>query len=375
MSIRIEPLFFLMAIALGWLNSQTLMGTALWAIIILISVLFHECGHALTAVLFGQRAQMTLTVFGGVTQHFGPQLTGVKNFLVVLNGPIAGFALYFMCVFLLKIPAITEQPVLFYLATIGSYVNLFWTCVNLLPVHPLDGGQLMLILFRGIFGLRGTRMAFVFSLIISVLVAIAFFLLNAFIAGSIFLMFAFESYRQLQFYRNMTHEDEKGDLKQSLASAITSYQSGDLSRAEQQLLEVIEKSKKGLVYLKAISYLAEIYEQHQEFQKAYALLDPEKAKLAIASLKQLQRLAFSLQYLDEAMKLGIQIYQEEADGNVALLNARLHAKLLQTKQAVGWFETALRDGLSNPEYYLNQSDFDPIRHTVPFEELLAKLKT
>ena len=41
---------------IGWLNSALILGTAIWAVVILVSVLIHEYGHALTAFVFGQES-------------------------------------------------------------------------------------------------------------------------------------------------------------------------------------------------------------------------------------------------------------------------------------------------------------------------------
>src|SRR5262249_30239367 len=92
--IRIHPLFWLLAILIGWISSNTPIGTALWVLVILISVIVHEYGHALTAIAFGQRARIDLIVTGGLTQRSGPVLKLWKEFFVILNGPLAGLALY-----------------------------------------------------------------------------------------------------------------------------------------------------------------------------------------------------------------------------------------------------------------------------------------
>ncbi|MES2272606.1 MAG: hypothetical protein V4487_00240 [Chlamydiota bacterium] len=58
--LRIHPYFWIFAALIGWLNSGTLLGMFVWIGIILVSVIFHELGHALTAVSFKQRAQIQL---------------------------------------------------------------------------------------------------------------------------------------------------------------------------------------------------------------------------------------------------------------------------------------------------------------------------
>ena len=83
-----------MAALIGWLNTQTIQGALEWTVMIFVSVLFHEFGHALTAVSFGQIARIDLLGFGGLTQRHGPKLNLWKEFLIVLNGPCAGLLLF-----------------------------------------------------------------------------------------------------------------------------------------------------------------------------------------------------------------------------------------------------------------------------------------
>jgi hypothetical protein len=50
--VSIHPLFWLFSGMIGWLYTQNLIGVLVWVGIILISVLVHEFGHALTAIAF-----------------------------------------------------------------------------------------------------------------------------------------------------------------------------------------------------------------------------------------------------------------------------------------------------------------------------------
>ena len=72
--IVVQPLFLLMAFLIGLLNSEDLLASVLWMVVITVSVLVHEMGHALTGRAFGQRVKITLTAFGGLTE--GASLKG-----------------------------------------------------------------------------------------------------------------------------------------------------------------------------------------------------------------------------------------------------------------------------------------------------------
>ncbi len=100
--INIHAFFWVLILMIGWLNSGSIPGTAIWAAVILVSVLIHEYGHAITAVAFGQIAEINLVGLGGITRRSGGgDLPRWRDFLIVLNGPLAGFALFFLSTYAL----------------------------------------------------------------------------------------------------------------------------------------------------------------------------------------------------------------------------------------------------------------------------------
>ncbi len=64
-----------------------------WAVIFVSQILFHDFGHALTALSFGQRGVDRADGTGGLTIRQGPSLSLFREFMVVLNGLWAGFLL------------------------------------------------------------------------------------------------------------------------------------------------------------------------------------------------------------------------------------------------------------------------------------------
>jgi len=133
----VEPTFWLLSLflasGLSWLSLA-------WAAIVFASVLVHELGHAVAARRFGSPASIRLYALGGLTSY--RQLPSRKQrILVSLAGPGAGFVLglLVLALHLLLPPArpwalsVTVRALL--------WVNFGWGVVNLLPVPPLDGGQ------------------------------------------------------------------------------------------------------------------------------------------------------------------------------------------------------------------------------------------
>ena len=171
--IVIHPFFWVLAFFIGWVNTFTFSGTVIWMVVILISVLVHEMGHALMGLSFGQKARIELVGFGGMTVREGPKLKLWQEFLVVFCGPFAGIALFLSALYLSEV--IPERFHVFYMALrITALVNLFWSVFNLIPVLPLDGGHLMRIALEGAFGYRGVKISLFLGILLAM--ALAFFL-------------------------------------------------------------------------------------------------------------------------------------------------------------------------------------------------------
>lgn len=143
--VAIEGWFWLSTVLLGGgISAHTpeqWQRVAVWVVVVFISVLLHELGHALVGRQFGASPFIRLHGFGGVTFLPGPHLTRRQNILVSGAGPAAGLILGLAVVGLDRVS--TVPPLVSLAFADALYVNFFWTCVNLLPIQPLDGGQIM----------------------------------------------------------------------------------------------------------------------------------------------------------------------------------------------------------------------------------------
>ena len=148
--VRVHPFFWLFSAAMGW-DGEEPMYTLLWVACVFLSILVHEFGHALTARHFGWPPEVVLYSFGGYAQFYpGRGHTMQRAVLVLLAGPGAGFLLFgaVWCTqwLLINSHSLPTDPqarlkVAFVLFQM-KYINLWWGLVNLLPVYPLDGGQI-----------------------------------------------------------------------------------------------------------------------------------------------------------------------------------------------------------------------------------------
>jgi stage IV sporulation protein FB len=220
--VRIQPLFWVFAALIGWMSSGTLFGTLAWVGIIFFSVLFHEYGHAFTAVCFKQRASIQLVALGGLTTFDGPKLKSWQRFLIVLNGPLFGFGLFVIATVLLQY---SWTPILMAIFRATQVANLFWTVVNLFPVLPLDGGQLLRIVLEALFGVKGLKLALLVGAVISSVCTLGFLLLQQYLAAALFALFAFQGFssggKTVRYNRaTKTRQSSSSFCKQRLHSPI-----------------------------------------------------------------------------------------------------------------------------------------------------------
>jgi len=193
--VRVQPFFWLTAAVLG-ASAGDPARIGAWIAVVFVSVLVHELGHAMAARLFGSPAQIMLHGFGGLTVH-RPMSSQWRSIAVSLAGPFAGFALaavtFGVAVILPASPGLVETLFQFLL-----FVNVGWGVVNLLPVLPLDGGQVARSAFRLVSPTNGDRWALALSLIMAGAVVVLALSQGLILMGVLFGVLAWSSIQGLQ---------------------------------------------------------------------------------------------------------------------------------------------------------------------------------
>lgn len=370
--ISIHPLFWLFAALIGWLYSQTLGGMMIWVGIIVVSVLFHEFGHALTAVLFRQKAAIQLVALGGLTSYEGPKLSWRQQFIIILNGPIAGFILCLIATALLRLPVQGVVREILYLAQIA---NLFWSVINLVPVLPLDGGQLLRVALEGFFGVKGFKASLLIGASLAFLISLYFFLLQALLVGALFFLFAFQSFDLWRKSRSIHSLDREEELRKKLLLAEECLQQGDKQRATQLLQELRLAAPGGLLAASASQYLAFLLFDEGKRDEAYQLLLPFQKQLKEDGLCLLQELAAEKNNPALVAELSVECYQFAPNRDVAMRNARAFALLKQPEPAGGWLQTAWQHGAFNVDALLTEQAFDDVRNDPAFRQFVDPLQS
>ncbi|HMO92961.1 MAG TPA: M50 family metallopeptidase [Pirellulaceae bacterium] len=198
-----------------------------FAVVFFISILVHELGHAFVMRYFGQPARIVLYAIGGlaIADSGNPwsstrrRFTSNQQIMVSFAGPFAGFLLAIAFALIIvalqgKIAIITSgilpsfhvdfseskaitSPYLASLLYFGMVISVFLNVLNLLPIYPLDGGQIARELFIQNDHRDGERKALMLSLLVAIGVGLFALLHGQHFIGIFFGFLAWNNYQML----------------------------------------------------------------------------------------------------------------------------------------------------------------------------------
>jgi stage IV sporulation protein FB len=143
-----------------------------WMIAVFLSLLLHEFGHVFTARLFGVRGDIVLSGLGGRMLGLGELKRCWQRLVVLLAGPLTTFLFFGV------LQAITWIPFPGWREPIGMgmvilvHINFWWGLLNVLPLWPLDGGQMAAELGEALLGRRGRSLAALLSVFVAGLLTV-----------------------------------------------------------------------------------------------------------------------------------------------------------------------------------------------------------
>ena len=221
--VRVHPLFWLLTLFLG-LSSGSIVQMLIWVAVVFISILIHELGHSMAMRMFGQDSSILLYMMGGLAIPQSSRWGGrgiddsSQQIVISLAGPFAGFLLALLVIAVVVLLGGTVSinwllgfipvPSAFLLSggfIVNSiirtllWVNVFWGLINLVPVYPLDGGQVARQLFLKADPWDGVRKSLWLSTIAGAVVALVGIVLwRSLWIGFLFGILAFQSYQMMQ---------------------------------------------------------------------------------------------------------------------------------------------------------------------------------
>jgi Zn-dependent protease len=225
--VRIEPSFLVIAALFG-LAAGSVRVLITWIAVLTVSVLVHELGHAVLFRAYGQRPQILLQGMGGLTWGSGP-LTGSRDIVVSLAGPLAGIVLLGLPALAIDRSTVELSETWDLVVRLTVYVNLAWSFVNLLPVLPLDGGNVAASLLRRSMGFRGQLAAHKLSIAVAGLAAVVAYTEGYTFAALFAVFFVGHNYTALKAQRTA---EEREPLVDGYRALITNDPTTAEARAD-----------------------------------------------------------------------------------------------------------------------------------------------
>lgn len=176
--VQVQLSFLITALFLG-LGVDNIIYLLLWILIVFISILLHELGHAIFSNYYGRKPSIELLWSGGVTISSRYTLLSYpKEILISIAGPLVGFIFGGILILLVQITGPFQNQMLSWIMKQLIWVNIGWGIFNLLPILPLDGGSIMQNLYHWFKDPYDDRSPHIISIIfgiITIFAVLAFF--------------------------------------------------------------------------------------------------------------------------------------------------------------------------------------------------------
>jgi stage IV sporulation protein FB len=194
--VRVHPMFWVVTIILGFEELHDgFQFLLLWVAVVFVSILIHELGHVLMGRVFGTDGHIVLYSFGGLAVGSNGMSNRWQRMAVSFAGPLADFLLVGVLFLVLRLflPAYFRAAVdyllsfadrdqgiwrLYWTTLPGRaiddliWINLAWGLVNLLPIWPLDGGQISRDFITWATPRNGVRASLGLSVVVAGLIAL-----------------------------------------------------------------------------------------------------------------------------------------------------------------------------------------------------------
>ena len=206
-------------LVLGGGNGATRLSIFAFAVAVFISILIHELGHTFAFRHYGQNSHIVLYHFGGLAVPTGgrSRINLWEHIVISAAGPVVQMAVAIFLAIVLRGFGIRADSGLLYMIGIRGgeaitnpfvsefllqfyWVSIGWALFNLLPVYPLDGGQISRNLFQIFAGSNGINYSLMLSVATGGLLAMYAFKSGHVLMAMFFGSFAYNSYQAMQAY-------------------------------------------------------------------------------------------------------------------------------------------------------------------------------
>jgi Zn-dependent protease len=436
--LKIDPSFLFICALLAYSRFSQPIFLIEWLVVIFVSILIHELGHALAVRSFGLSPQIMLYSMGGLTSwREEKSISHAKHIAISLAGPFAGFIFGGM-VYLSGewMPDLYADRFGDQTYTDLMRVNLGWGIFNLLPILPLDGGNVAYSIEQMVTKRPRGIITHVISLLVAGGVGLWAFSIGWLWVFFLMALFAWNNGRDLF---KLLQYDRDGSIRPLLDRARDAVKNGDGATAVQSAKEAsssarsvemkeeaqrillqglilggdVEQAKKEADRLLAV-YGAEALwrafsglEQDQlaravpvmeysypaspspklnfifavalsvagRLQEASALIaSQQNPEYAAASYVALQTIAFHSGEYDLSSEAGRQALERKKEPTVAYNIACAEARAGRADEALAWVERAVEMGYRDVDAMVSDSDLETLRSRPEFEAICDRLR-
>ena len=434
--VRVRPFFFLVMAFLASNRLKTPEFLVAWIAAAFVSVLIHEFGHAFTIKAFGGSPAIELYGMGGLTS-WSPELrlSPFKHILVSLAGPFAGLVTGGVVVifyFTLRPPDGLVQSTLRDL----MFINIGWSILNLIPMLPLDGGNVVRSIEEWITGRADGK----FTRVISILLAVGVlcvgllvihdrwiaFLGAFFVINNVMALMQRREYRPDASLRPLLNQAwdaarrEDGetvvdiahqvltaakshpDLKEAMELLVYGYlQLSDLEKARAQFdqmrklygpdnylegflllsegntsqaIAVLDPAFRSQPTARLGYLLGQSFVRAARFEEALQLSqNPHLGDLSTTLTRELETAAFAAEHYDVAAQAGAMTFRRTRDPKAAYNVVCALARAGRSEEALGWLRSAVQAGFADKQLLESDPDLVGIRGLPGYSQIVSSL--
>ena len=434
---KIDPSFFVLSLFLAASRGFNLPLLLEWLVVVFISVLVHELGHALVARRFGLSPQITLYSMGGLTSWSeDTEIAPWKNLAISLAGPAAGFLLG--GVLFLAAPALlkavpSELLIVAYRDLL--WVNIGWGIFNLFPILPLDGGHILLTLERWLTRKQDQTISHTISLLGSLTITYLAFTRGSSWVAILGIWFAYSNATflldRIKGSRDKKLEPKLEEAHKAITDGKLDVALGIISEVKKKALTQWTRSEASRLLIFTLIKQNRYKEAEEELTRFYGLFGPEhylqgvlsfqkgEMSQAIPDLKKafdqspnyhlglilnqalmaekryaevlelcghdvmseavwalsinLQNDAFNNHEFEIAGRAGALAYEQKPDPNTAYNVGCAFARAGDSTQALVWLERAIASGFSNKNHLATDPDLESVRSQPGFDDILKRI--
>ncbi len=352
--VRIEPSFLFITALIG-LQGGDIGSMVAWVVAVFIGVLVHEMGHALLMKYYGFEPYIVLHGFGGLAGREGNfgRTSIWREILISLAGPGAGFVLGLVVfVALLLAPAEVPQGIQMLMSNL-LMVTIVWGILNLLPMMPLDGGNVSRLLFLR-FAPARPRWSWYLSIVVAALSIGASLFVGMFFWA---IISAFSIVQAVQEIRRLPETVSVRPVPQPAGRAVTfrrpTSKSAVVAPTNTPEDDPMQAARSAFIRspdAETGERLVTAFVASRRFAGLAAIAaGPDGIVLSGAVLAAAASAALEAGVPRSAVDLGTLAHQRGAGVHASGVVARAHGRLGQNDDAARWVERALSDGWRDTE--------------------------